>query len=579
MVKEAMKGLMRGAAVAAVLMLGVAAGGSARSDQSAHDALRAEAFEAAQWAIASDAADALAKVSARFAQGDDAIGRLAEEREDLIARRDRLEREIERLYALDDEPSRRRREAARIEYDQTLERLRAAEAEIEARFPAYAELTSPQALSVEAAQALLREDEGLLLVLVNPEAAYVWALSRDRVEWARSEALGERAMGEAVARLRASLTTAAARGQPYIDPSLLQDQTDTAFDRAEAHRIYRELIAPVEHVFEGRSTLITITSGDLAALPLALLPTEAPLGNDDSAAALAATPWLIDRYALAALPSVSSLTALRCHLVSDPALRSPGCAPLPAGAATARRASGERIELAAFGAPVLSGAAVGAARGAPPAGELMGDGVLADVERLRALPALPGSLAELQTLQARFPRSLVRTGAAATETAVRRTDAEALSRARFVVFSTHGLLAGSDQAEPGLVLTPPAVATADDDGYLTASEAAQLRLNADFVVLSACNTAASDGRPGGEGLSGLARAFFYAGARSLVVSHWEVSDAATTELMTRTFAALDDADIGERARALREGMRAVRDNPRWAHPAYWAPFTLVGEPG
>ena len=579
MIQSLMKGAARSAALAAALMLGVGTGGSALSDGETYAALRAEAFQAAQWAIASDAADALAKVSARFAQGDDAIGRLAEEREALITGRDRLEREIERLYARDDEASRLRRETARVEYDQTLERLRRVDAEIEARFPAYAELTSPQALDIETTQGLLREDEGLLLVLVNPEAAYVWALSRDRAEWTRSEALGEDAMGEAVARLRASLTTAAARGQPYIDPSLLSDQTDTAFDRSEAHRIYRELIAPVEHVFEGRTTLITVTSGDLATLPLALLPTEAPDGQDDSAAALAATPWLIDRYALASLPSVSSLTALRCHLVSDPAMRSSGCPPLPAGAAPVRQAQEDRIELAAFGAPVLSGAAVGAARGAPPAGDLMGDGALADVERLRALPALPGSLAELETLQARFPHSLVRTGAAATETAVRRTAAAALSRARVVVFSPPGLLAGSGQAEPGLVLTPPSVATADDDGYLTASEAAQLRLNADFVVLSACNTAASDGQPGGEGLSGLARAFFYAGARSLVVSHWEVSDAATTELMTRTFAALDDTDIGERARALREGMRAVRDNPRWAHPAYWAPFTLVGEPG
>ena len=339
MAGRGMTGWARAAAMGAALMLGAATGGSARTDQDTYESLRAEAFEAAQWAIASDAADALAKVSARFAQGDDAIGRLAEEREALITRRDRLEHEIERLYALDDEASRARRETARTEYDAVLERLRAVDEEIEQRFPAYADLTSPQALSVEEAQGLLREDEGLLLVLVNPEAAYVWALSRDRVEWARSESLGQDEMAAAVARLRASLTTTAARGQPYIDPSLLQDQTDTAFDRAEAHRLYRELIAPVEAVFEGRSTLITVTSGDLSALPLALLPTEAPDGADDSAAALAATPWLIDRYALAALPSVSSLTALRCHLVSDPALRPPG--PRRATASSWRR-SGRR---------------------------------------------------------------------------------------------------------------------------------------------------------------------------------------------------------------------------------------------
>src|SRR5690606_37282581 len=171
---------------------------------------------------------------------------------------------------------------------------------------------------------------------------------------------------------------------------------------------------------------------------------------------------------------------------------------------------------------------------------------------------------------------------AATESAVRTTDAAVLSQARYVVFSTHGLMAGSTATEPGLVMTPPEVASQIDDGYLTASEAAQLRLNAEFVVLSACNTAASDGRPGGEGLSGLARAFFYAGARSVLVSHWEVSDAATTTLITSTFAGLDGAqarDPGVRARALQAGMRAVRAERRWAHPAYWAPFTLVGEPG
>lgn len=177
---------------------------------------------------------------------------------------------------------------------------------------------------------------------------------------------------------------------------------------------------------------------------------------------------------------------------------------------------------------------------------------------------------------------MVRIGPEATERAVRADDADALSQARLVVFSTHGLMAGS-AAEPGLVMTPPEEASDADDRYLSASEAAQLRLSAEFVVLSACNTAASDGRPGGEGLSGLARAFFYAGARSVLVSHWEVSDAATTTLITSTSADLDERraanDPGVRARALQAGIRAVRAERRWAHPAYWAAFTLVGEPG
>ena len=566
------------AAIAAVL-----AAGPAPARQETPAALRAEAYEAAQWAIASDAADALARVSARFAQGDDALGRLAEEREDLIERRDRLERELERLYASDGAAALADRTRTRAAWEAAVERLRAADADIDARFPAYSELTSPRALSVVETQALLGPDEGLLLVLVNPEATYVWGISRERVEWTRAEDLGDAAMTVAVNRLRASLTSAGAvRGGQDVDPILFAGPQATPFDRATAHRLYTELVQPVEGAFQGKKTLISVVTGALTSLPLSVLTTGAPTGSDAAPEALAATPWLIDRYALATLPSVSSLEALRCHLVADPALRSSGCPPRRNAVARRTDSGGARLHLAAFGAPLLTGEPRVAARGSPTADDVMGEGRLADVGKLRALPALPGSKLELETLKTRYPDSLVRIGSEATEHAVRADDAEALSRARFVVFSTHGLMAGSAAAEPGLVMTPPEQATEADDGYLNASEAAQLRLNAEFVVLSACNTAASNGRPGGEGLSGLARAFFYAGARSVMVSHWEVSDAATTTLITSAFADLDDnraGDPGVRARALQAGIRAVRAERRWAHPAYWAAFTLVGEPG
>lgn len=566
------------AALAAVF-----AAGPAPARQETPAALRAEAWEAAQWAIASDAADALARVSARFAQGDDALGRLAEEREALIERRDRLERELERLYASDDVAALETRARTRTAWEAAVERLQAVDADIDARFPAYSELTSPRALSVAETQALLGPNEGLLLVLVNPEATYVWGISRERVEWARAEDLGDAAMSAAVNRLRASLTSAGAvRGDQDVDPILFAGPQATPFDRATAHRLYTELVQPVEGAFEGKTTLISVVTGALTSLPLSVLTTATPTGSDAAPEALAATPWLIDRYALATLPSVSSLEALRCHLVADPALRSPGCPPRRAAVARRTETGGAPLHLAAFGAPLLTGEPRDATRGSPAADDVMGEGRLADVGKLRALPSLPGSKLELETLKARYPDALVRIGPEATEHAVRAVDADALSRARFVVFSTHGLMAGSAAAEPGLVMTPPDQATEVDDGYLSASEAAQLRLNAEFVVLSACNTAASDGRPGGEGLSGLARAFFYAGARSVMVSHWEVSDAATTTLITSAFADLDGrraGDPGVRARALQAGVRAVRAERRWAHPAYWAAFTLVGEPG
>jgi CHAT domain-containing protein len=150
-----------------------------------------------------------------------------------------------------------------------------------------------------------------------------------------------------------------------------------------------------------------------------------------------------------------------------------------------------------------------------------------------------------------------------------------------VYFATHGLVAGDVKglAEPSLALTLPKEPSEFDDGLLTASEIAQLKLNADWVVLSACNTIAGD-KPGAEALSGLARAFFYAGARSLLVSHWAVESNAATRLTTATFAIMKSDPTLGRAEALRRAMlEYVRDaaNPRNAYPAYWAPFVVVGE--
>jgi CHAT domain-containing protein len=211
---------------------------------------------------------------------------------------------------------------------------------------------------------------------------------------------------------------------------------------------------------------------------------------------------------------------------------------------------------------------------------------LADRNQLLELGDLPAARVELTRLGAEFPGSIVRLGADATETAVKVTYKNALMAARYVIFSTHGILGGAEAgaggarsyAEPGLVLTPPQQPSDLDDGYLSASEIAELRLSADFVVLSACNTAGSDGRPNAEGLSGLARAFLFAGSRSVLVSNWEVSDIATTDLILRTFKGLrDDSSIG-RAEALRRAMQELRSEPGFAHPYFWAPFVLVGDP-
>jgi CHAT domain-containing protein len=135
-----------------------------------------------------------------------------------------------------------------------------------------------------------------------------------------------------------------------------------------------------------------------------------------------------------------------------------------------------------------------------------------------------------------------------------------------------------------LILTPPVKGTSDpkalerDDGFLTASEMATLKLDADWVVLSACNTASGSGE-NTDPLSGIARAFFYAGARALLVSHWELGSDAAVKLTTKAFAEMKANSAIGRAEALRRSMRNLIANGSTfeAHPAQWAPFIVVGE--
>jgi CHAT domain-containing protein len=198
----------------------------------------------------------------------------------------------------------------------------------------------------------------------------------------------------------------------------------------------------------------------------------------------------------------------------------------------------------------------------------------------QALPALPETADELNEVAKDLgaPASDIHLGADASETTVKRAP---LIDYSIIYFATHGLVAGDVKglAEPSLALSIPKQPSELDDGLLTASEVAQLKLNADWVVLSACNTIAGD-RPGAEALSGLARSFFYAGARALLVSHWAVDSEAATRLATTTFQRLKSDPKAGRAQALRQAMLAYlgdTSSPKNAYPAFWGPFALIGE--
>ena len=205
-------------------------------------------------------------------------------------------------------------------------------------------------------------------------------------------------------------------------------------------------------------------------------------------------------------------------------------------------------------------------------------------DSLRRLPRLPGTRIEGQALEAALggrPGSLLLGADASKAQLMARNSDGRLARVRVLEFATHGLVAGAADwlPEPALALALAAGAK-PEDGLLLASEASTLKLNADWVLLSACDTASPDA-PEAEGRSGLSRAFFFAGARSLLVSHWPVRDDVASRLIPGTLLAQRNTPGMSRAEALREASLAILDDPalRAANPVAWAPFTLVGEAG
>jgi CHAT domain-containing protein len=203
-------------------------------------------------------------------------------------------------------------------------------------------------------------------------------------------------------------------------------------------------------------------------------------------------------------------------------------------------------------------------------------------EALDGLPSLPGTRIEGEALERALggrPGSLLTGRDASKAQLMARNGDGRLAQVRVLEFATHGLVAGdaSDLAEPALAL---AAGVKPEDELLLASEAATLKLHADWVLLSACNTASPDA-PEAQGLSGLSRAFFFAGARSLLVSHWRVRDDVAPKLIPAMLLAQRQHPDLSRAEALRQASLAILDDHtiNAADPSAWAPFTLIGEAG
>lgn len=545
----------------------------------------AEAFRVADVARWQSVQKAVAGSALRAAAGSPELGARIKKVQDAD---DELEAVYKNLISQRSAPPERQLPAVIAAMEARIAALQKEQADdvaaIRREFPQYDALVNPRPADLETARKALRPGEALLSIYVTPGGSYVWAtgpagelrfhFSKRAPAW----------IAERVARLRASVDLSAATGAEQM-----------RFDAEAGLELYDELLGPVREAWRGAGTLLVVSNGALAQLPFSLLPTAPPAPAGDGGLPLAryrSMPWLVREVAVAYLPSVSALVTLRALPAGD-ARRAPfagfgdpdfGAYAAPSTPASARGARGlparvrnlKIAHAASWDEATVDPDTVPAAAAAPPGQPL--------------LTQLPDTRDEILAIAAALGADVRRDaffGAQANRQAVLQAD---LRNRRIVAFATHGLVAGDLPGldQPALALAPPPGADLDG-GLLKLEHILRLSLNADLVVLSACNTAAADGS-GAEAVSGLGRGFFYAGARSVLATHWPVETVSARELVSRLFGRYAGSGATTRAAALRQAMLELIDGGvardargkaeySYAHPAFWAPYALYGDPG
>jgi CHAT domain-containing protein len=407
--------------------------------------------------------------------------------------------------------------------------------EIEKKFPDYAELVEPKPATIERTQRLLKPDEVLVSWYFTENVGYVWAIGKQGAPQFSQLPIGRKQMAKQVAQLRKAL-----------DPGVSTVDEIPPFDIALAHKLYQEILAPVEASFKGKKVMLVVPHAELGQLPISLLVTQTTT-QPTKAGPIAfvgykSVPWLMRDIAVAQIPSVTALTALRS---------------LPEG-------NPNRKNFIGFGDPYFSGAQEKSAqkitgtqlatRGIPlklrSAPKTMG----VSSAELALLPRLPDTSLEIEEIGkvvGAQPSDIF----LHKQASVKQVTSMDLSDRKVVMFSTHGLVPGelNGLTQPALAMSSPEVTGDQDDGLLTMDKVIALKLDADWVVLSACNTAAGEGS-GSEAVSGLGRAFFFAGAKALLVSNWPVDSLASRQLMTDLFKNQQKAQDTSKAELLRQAM-------------------------
>jgi CHAT domain-containing protein len=528
--------------------------------------------------------NALAASSARSAVKDPALV-------ELVRREQDLSKQINaQLGALNNALSSNAREdKVVLATGAAIDKLRSdrdkARAEINAKFPSYADLVSPKPPSVEKIKASLASGEAMLSFYFGRETSFVWAVPKEgQIAFAAIPA----SSGEIAAKVN--------KLRDALEPQAAMISDIPAFDIDLGYQLYSLLLKPVEAGWKQSNSLIVVTNGALGLLPLPLLPTapsQIKTNDDPLFASYRDVPWLARTHAVTMVPSAAALLTLRQLPPAKPSRKDLIAFGDPLFSKDQEKEAKASLQLASLNTSAATSgpASTNVTRGLPlkrrSSPKLEG----VDSAELAMLPRLPDTADELKSIALALkadPTEVLNLGKDANEGKVRSMD---LSGFKILAFATHGLVPGelNGLTQPALALSSPEVEGSSGDGLLTMEDILALKLDADWVILSACNTGAGEGA-GAEAASGLGRAFFYAGTRALLVTNWSVHSQSARELVTDLFKRqAADARL-TRGEALRQAMMALADGPgftneqgktefAYAHPLFWAPYSIIGDGG
>ena len=433
------------------------------------------------------------------------------------------------------------KETILAELEQQVHALKILEKDLRTAYPRWSESENLPIASRKEAQNKLARNETILLTLNTLHYVYSIALTKDRIAFDRTK-IHQVDVTAKIRNIRRSLAQ---------NPLLIQgtDKKGPDFDLKSSYDLYQIIFSRKIRKATGKTNhLFVISNATFSSLPFSLLVTKKTMGRNKTKK-LKKAKWLIKDMAIQRLASIGTFRAI-----------------------SGRDTPKKQHMFIGIGAPSLL-------KDNPAVSETS-DGYYrngqANRDALRSLSALPGAQAELDQLHDFYgkEKSQLFTGKTATERAIKQID---FDNAHLVVFATHGLISGQfgTLTEPALVLTPPDKVTGQDDGLLTASEISLMSIPAEWVILSACNTAAGNS-VGAAGFTGLGRAFIYAGAKAVLLSHWPIRDDIAGRISTGSIAYARTAS--DKAGALRLAILDImkdRTLEYGYHPLLWAPFELL----